>query len=132
MARVTRSHDNGDSGADFADTFIVQDYVGEEDSEDGIAFYVGDRNGGYFNYYCHADAAEQVLSPEEVTGRKIPGKEEILSHIMSEVMSGGDNFSIHSADRFSESNEVEFVGTTNDGLEFAFTVQLTSLYEADY
>lgn len=113
--------------------FEIEDYVGPEDADDGIAFYWGSRNDGCNNVVVPADAVELIMSKTAMAARAIPTPEEISSYLASEVLGSGEGFSINETDRKGMAPGTMLVsGQTNQGLYFGFELRIHQLVETDF
>lgn len=112
---------------------VIEDYVSAEESEDGIPFYWASSHGtGNMNdVSVYADAVELVKTSKQMNSRRIPTVSEIRDFLSSALLDDGEGFEVTETDRDGE-NGVEIAGQTSDGLRFAATVQITSIYEADF
>ena len=110
----------------------IEEYIDANEAEDGIAFYWASSHGtGNVNDICVAsEHVELVKTAEQMTARRIPTMEELRDFLGSELLGDGDTFEVTETDR--DGNGVEIAGKTRDGLRFAATIQITSIYEADF
>jgi len=128
MARLTRDiTSHRDREYRKGQQFIVNDYVPAEEAEDGRAFYWGNINDGMNNITVSAEDVEQVMTAEQVNGRRAPSVQAILNSLMS--CNGGDGFDVHTAQGNADDRTVTFEGRTDDGLPFGFTIKLIDLGE---
>ena len=135
MARMLRETENLDGrGRTYrrGDTFIIEDYVSAEESEDGIPFYYGSSNDGINNVCVLARDVEQVLSVEEVRSRKIPSVKEILDVVASNMLGSSNGIDIDESYKDPDAGVVEFYGQTDEGLSFAFTLSVGSIQRSDF
>ncbi|PCC37437.1 hypothetical protein [Glutamicibacter sp. BW77] len=63
--------------------------------------------------------------------RRIPTVDELRDFLSSALLDDGYGFSVTETDR-DGLGVVEIAGKTNDGLRFAATIQITTIYEADF
>jgi hypothetical protein len=131
MAKVVQAHDSGEDYIVRDGTkFIVYVYVSAEQSEDGQAYYVGHSNGGWCNITALAGYVVQVMTPEQVKNRKIPTANKLANSLISSITGSYGPFFIHTGGP-ARGNEVEFEGTTSEGLEFGFKVSITELGQVE-
>lgn len=134
LARITRDIRDEENSRDRkkGDLVEIECYVSAEESEDGIAFYWASSNGtGNVNDVCiDADAVEIAKTADQMSARRIPSVEELRAYLGSALLGDTDTFNVTETDR--DGNGVEIAGKTNDGLRFAATIQITSIYEADF
>lgn len=111
----------------------IEDFVSAEEAEDGIAFYWASSHGtGNMNDVCvSAEHVEVVKTANQMNARRIPTMEELRDFLGSALLDSGDTFEITETDRDGLGG-VEIAGKTHDGLRFAATIQITSIYEADF
>lgn len=129
MAEVTKTHESEEGNPVREGTrFIVRDFVSEEESYDGVAFYNGDGNGGWGNITAVAAYVKQVMTPEQVEFRRIPSENKLANALISSITGSYGPFFIHTGGP-ARGNEVEFEGTTSEGLDFVFTIRISDLEE---
>lgn len=111
----------------------IEDYVSAEEADDGIPFYWASSHGtGNSHDICvNADSVEVVKTAEQMNARRIPTVSELRQFLGSALLDDGEGFRVTETDRDGE-NGVEIAGQTNDGLRFAATIQITTIYEADF
>lgn len=135
MGRILRQTDNLDSrGRTYrrGETFVIEDYVSAEESEDGFAFYYGSHNEGFNNVCVRAKDVEQVMSAEEVHNRRPPSTKEILDAVASQMLGSWGNLDIDESNKDTEAGVVEFYGSTTDGLRFSFTLAVRDIFRSDF
>lgn len=110
----------------------IEDYIDANEAEDGIAFYWASSHGtGNMNdVTVDARHVEVVRTADQMTARRIPTMEELRDFLGSALLDEGDTFEVTETDR--DGPGVEIAGKTHDGLRFAATIQITSIYEADF
>lgn len=108
---------------------VIEDYASAEESEDGHPFYWVNDNG-YGTFPVDAEHVEVVKTVEAMEARRIPTMEELRDYLGSELLGDCDTFDITQTDR--DGSGVEIAGKTSDGLRFAATIQITSIYETDF
>ena len=106
--------------------FEVEDFVSAEQSEDGRAFYWGSAGGGGNNICVLAADVEQVKSTEEMDARALPEAKQLLDFICSAMLGDGEGMTIEGM--HMEDREIAGFGTTDDGLDFEFSIPLTEIY----
>lgn len=111
----------------------IEDYVSAEDAEDGVPFYWASTHGtGNMNdVTVNADNVELVKTAEQMNARRIPTVTQLRNFLGSELLADGEGFQVTETDHDGE-NGVEIAGRTDDGLRFAATIQITTIYEADF
>lgn len=111
----------------------IEDYVSAEEADDGIPFYWASTHGtgNQNDVSVNADCVELVKTAEQMQARRIPTVTEIRDFLSSALLDDGEGFSVTETDRDGE-NGVEIAGQTDDGLRFAGTIRITSLFEADF
>lgn len=112
--------------------FTIEDYVAEKESEDGVPFYWGSRNGGVYNIYAPADAVNMVKSAVEMNAPTIPTRAQIIDALGSALLCSGDGFSINETGKNPGYGTIECAGKTDEGLHFAFTIVLPEPHETDF
>lgn len=134
LAKITNDSTKEWEGASYkAGRLIeIEDFVSAEEAEDGIAFYWASSHGtGNMNDICvAAEHLEVVKTAEQMSARRIPTMEELRDFLGSALLGNGDTFDITETDR--DGAGVEIAGKTRDGLRFAATIQITTIYEADF
>lgn len=112
--------------------FVIEDYVSAADAEDGITFYwaSSDGTGSVNDIAIEARFVELVKTAEQMNARRIPNVDELRAYLGSALLGDADTFDVTETDR--DGNGVEIAGKTHDGLRFAATIQITSIYEADF
>lgn len=134
LAKIT--HDSTDEweGKKYrAGTLIeIEEYIDAEEAEDGQAFYWASSHGTGNMNDITVDAAhvELAKTAEQMAARRIPTMEELRDFLGSALLDEGDTFEVTETDR--DGAGVEIAGKTHDGLRFAATIQITSIYEADF
>lgn len=131
LAKVTR--DIPDLALRMGQLIVIEDYVSAEASEDGTPFYWASSHGtGNMNdVIVYADAVELVKTSEQMNSRRIPTLAEVRNFLGFALLEVGDGFDISETDYFGEDG-VEIAGKTSEGLPFVATIQITSIYEADF
>lgn len=111
--------------------FLVQDYVPADEAEDGQAFYWGNQGEGNFNnvWFLAADV-EQVKTAKQMNDRTTPTPAQIAQALASALGGTTDIGFIHEADYSSRDGLVEFSATTDDGLEYWFSVRVAAVGRA--
>lgn len=134
LAKITQDFrdDENSRSRKKGDLIEIEDYVSAEEAEYGVAFYWASSHGtGNMNDVCvEADHVELVKTPEEMNARRIPTMEELRAFLGSELLGDAPTFDVTETDH--DGNGVEIAGTTRDGLRFVATIQITSIYEADF
>jgi len=135
LAKITRDipADDHNHALHLGQLIEIEDYVSAEEADDGIPFYWASTHGtGNMNdVSVNADCVELVKTAAQMNARRIPTVTEIHDFLGSALLSNGEGFSVTETDRDGE-NGVEIAGRTEDGLRFAATIRITSLYEADF
>lgn len=135
MARITEDHQGVDRFFNKGDTFIVEEYVSAEENtseEAPGAFYMGSDELGYFNIEVDAEYVELAMTVEEVAARRAPTKEELAEVIQSAVMGiWGDGIRVHTGN-MGENGFMGFDATTDDGVEFGFTLEITDIGQNEW
>lgn len=135
MARVTEDHQGIDRFFHKGDLFIVGEYVSAEQNtseEAPGAYYMGSDSLGYFNIEIDAEYVELAMTKEQVEARRAPNKEELAEAIRTAVLGAvGENFYIHGS-QGGEDGFMGFDGSTNDGVEFGFTLEITDIGQAEW
>lgn len=110
----------------------IEEYIDANEAEDGVAFYWASSHGtGNMNDICvAAEHVAVVKTAEQMNARRIPTMEELRDFLGSELLGDCATFEVTETDR--DGNGVEIAGKTRDGLRFAATIQITSIYEADF
>jgi hypothetical protein len=132
MLRRTEHLDGGGRSYNRGDTFIIDDYVSAEESEDGYAFYYGSRNEGYGNVCVRARDVEQVMTVEEVRRRELPSTKELLDAVSFQMLGGWGDIDIDETYKDPEAGVVELYGQTAEGLRFVFTLSVQDIQRADF
>lgn len=135
MARMLRETENLDGrGRTYrrGDTFVIEDYVSAEESEDGIPFYYGSRNDGINNVCVRARDVEQIRTAKEMQSRKVPSAKEILDVVASNMLGDSGGFDIDESYKDPDAGVVEFYGETAEGLRFAFTLAVQDIQRSDF
>jgi hypothetical protein len=133
MARTTQAwNENGYNYAEGLE-FQVEYYATAEeaDSDDGMGYYLGNRDGGFNNVEVREDHIELVRSAQEMGQRKLPTPQEVAEVIADEVM-GFNDLNIDEADYSDPNGSLELVGTTPEGLRFVAYVKVLAIDHADY
>lgn len=114
-------------------TFIIEEYVLANESDDGKPFYWGNSRPGNMNDICApADAVELVKSKAQMDARTIPTRAQLVGLLSSAVMTSGNGFNINETDQDKATGVIECAGETDDGLTFAFVITLTNPHETDF
>jgi len=112
--------------------FIIEDYVDENDSEDGIPFYWGSRPGNMNDVVVRADAVEIVKTRAEMESRSIPTAAQIAEHIGGEALGFGNaEFRLGEADYSAMDGTLELFGRTSDGLAFSADIKVIRVTQVD-
>jgi hypothetical protein len=112
--------------------FIIEEFISAADSEDETAFYWGSNSGGGTNNIDHNhDGLTVVKTVEELNARQLPTLPDLASALADALGDIGDSIGLdlNEADHSAQDGTVEFVGRTHDGLNIAFTVQITGVRE---
>lgn len=135
LAKITRDipADDHNHTLHMGQLIEIADYISAEEADDGVPFYWANSHGtGNLNDICaNADNVEMVKTVEQMNARRIPTLTELRDFLSSALLDDGDTFSITDTGRNGE-NGVEIGGKTNDGLPFVATIQITTIYEADF
>lgn len=110
----------------------IEEHIDANEAEDGVAFYWASSHGtGNMNDVCvAAEHVALVKTSEQMNARRIPTMEELRDFLGSELLGDSATFEVTETDH--DGNGVEIAGKTRDGLRFAATIQITSIYEADF
>lgn len=112
--------------------FTVEDYVSEEQSEDGEAFYWGSVGDGMGNLTVSVANCERHLSAEEAATRRIPTLAEATEWLGTTTGDIADMGVVDETFWDVTDGTVEFCGTTEDGLPFAIHAKITGVYPNEY
>lgn len=110
----------------------IEEYIDANEAEDGVAFYWASSHGTGNMNDITVDARHVELSKtsEQMNARRIPTMEELRGFLGSELLGDSATFEVTETDRGGSG--VEIAGKTRDGLRFAATIQITSIYESDF
>ena len=135
LARITRDIPTGGGERALREGQLIEieDYVSAEEAENGTPFYWASTHGtGNINdVVVDADAVEQVKTAAQMNARRIPTVNELRHFLGFALLEEGDEIEITETSIDGESG-LEIAGSTHDGLRFAATIQITSIYEADF
>lgn len=112
---------------------VIEDYVPADEAEDGTAYYEASTHetGNSYDVTVNVEHVELVKTAAQMGARRIPTVTELRDFLGSELLGDGEGFQVTETDRNGE-NGVEIAGRTDDGLRFAATIQITTIYEADF
>lgn len=127
LVRVTEAHQlDGEHRVEKGQEFTVDAYVSAE-SDDGIAYYVGD-DDHWTATYAAPDKVELVKTAEQLAARRIPTAEQIIAELS--CLDDYEGFELNAADA-PEGASRELSGVTDEGLPFAFTITVSNIYQAE-
>ena len=135
LARITQDVSiDGDYPFKKGREFVVEDYVSEADSEDGIPFYWGSsfKSGNMNDVVVRAEFVELVKSQADLSARTLPSAKSIAKYLASEALGfGGDDFSFDEADYSAVDGTFEVYGRTAEGLPPSVTVKVIRIVQVD-
>jgi hypothetical protein len=114
--------------------FVVEDYVNEEDSEDGIPFYWGSshKTGNMNDVVVRAEYVELVKSQADMAARELPSAKAVAQYLANESLGfGSDRFSFDEADYSAGDGSFEIYGRTSEGLPLGVTVKVIRIVQVD-
>lgn len=95
-------------------------------------YYMGHTPGEYSDVCVPAQDVALLRSKADMDARQEPTPAELAEWVADSLGDFKDTGSIHSADLNGKHNgEVEFYGTTPEGLTFGFKVEVTQIWETD-
>lgn len=113
--------------------FTVEEFVPAA-VEDGVSYpdsYNGSARGGFNNIDVPVDATKLVLSAQQMDQRTIPTSKDIMSELSSALHINGDSFNVNQTEP-GGAREIECYGSTDDGLDFGFTVTISEPQRTDF
>lgn len=133
LARVKEDTALGEYKLRAGREFIVEDYVNEVDSEDGVPFYWGSsfKTGNMNDVVVVADVVELVKSRAQMEARTLPDVKAVAEFLASEALSGNDKFDFSEADYGSQDGSLELLGRTDDGLPFVADIKVIRVVQVD-
>lgn len=135
LCRITQNTTiDGDYPLKQGKEFIVEDYVNEADSEDGIPFYWGSsfKTGNMNDVVVRAEFVELLKTAAEMSARTLPSPKSVAEYLATEALGfGGDNFSFDEADYSAGDGSFEVYGRTKDGLPLGVTVKVIRIVQVD-
>jgi hypothetical protein len=135
LCRITQNTTiDGDYPFKAGKEFVVEDYVSEADSEDGIPFYWGSshKTGNMNDVVVRAEYVELVKSRADMEARTLPPAASIAQYLATEALGfGGENFSFDEADYAAGDGSFEIYGRTTEGLPLGVTVKVIRIVQVD-
>lgn len=131
LVRVIEDHEVDGSWVYKGAEYTVTEFVPAGDPEDDELpydwYWVEDAYGS--NREVRADKVELVKTAEQMAARRIPTAEQIIAQL--HCLGDYEGFELNAADS-PDIDSREISGMTDDGLRFAFTITVSSIYQADF
>lgn len=107
-------------------TFLIEDYVPADETDDGKAYYVGSADGGGGNIAVYAENVTLDLTPQQVADRRPPSAASIVQEL--DLLGHFDGFRTFEWDSYGKDDgTVHVVAETDDGLPFTFKVSVSDV-----
>lgn len=94
-------------------------------------YYMGHTPGSYSDVCVPAQDVALLRSKADMENRELPSQADLVEWLADSLGDFKDDGSINEADPDKDLGEVQFSGTTPEGLPFGFSVKITDVWRTD-